>query len=154
VLAVWESSSSSRDWRALSPDDSFAQLTQRLDSVAASLDEKLTQTRSDIRDVCSRSRANLSLESAIVYPGGFLSLKTALEHQLSLGGKSWQRRSNWNFRLTAENRISMDAIRSDVDQKLAAISNSVQVKLDPEYQGRFRAIRKSPAASGVKRRSN
>ena len=129
--------------RALSPDDSFAQLTQRLDSVAGSLDEKMIQTRTDIAGRLQQVKGDLSLESADRLSGGFLSLKTALEHQLSLGRQELATSLKLEISaLTAENRISMDAIRSDVDQKLAAISNSVQVKLDQNIKDGFAQFEK------------
>jgi len=129
--------------RTLSPNDSFAQMTERLNSVADSLDEKLTQTRSDIAGRLQQVKGELSLESADRLSGGFLSLKTALEHQLSLGRQELAGSLKLEISaLTAENRISMDAIRSDVDQKLAAISNSVQVKLDQNIKDGFAQFEK------------
>jgi DNA recombination protein RmuC len=129
--------------RAISPNDSFAQLTERLNSVADSLDEKLTQTRSDIAGRLQQVKGDLSLESADRLSGGFLSLKTVLEHQLSAGRQEMAMQLKLEIStLTAENRISMDAIRSDVDQKLAAISNSVQVKLDQNIKDGFAQFEK------------
>jgi DNA recombination protein RmuC len=129
--------------RTLSPNDSFAQLTERLNSVADSLDEKLTQTRSDIAGRLQQVKGDLSLESADRLSGGFLSLKTGLEHQLSSGRQELAMQLKLEISaLTAENRISMDAIRSDVDQKLAAISNSVQVKLDQNIKDGFAQFEK------------
>ena len=129
--------------RTLSPNDSFAQLTERLNSVADSLDEKLTQTRSDIAGRLQQVKGDLSLESADRLSGGFLGLKTGLEHQLSSGRQELAMQLKLEISaLTAENRISMDAIRSDVDQKLAAISNSVQVKLDQNIKDGFAQFEK------------
>jgi hypothetical protein len=68
-----------------SENDSSAQLIERLNSVAAGLDEKLTQTRTDIAGRLQQVKGDLSLESADRLSGGFLSLKTALENQLSSG---------------------------------------------------------------------
>src|SRR5713226_10361926 len=105
--------------RSLSPNDSFAQLAERLSSLADSLDEKMTQTRTDIAGRLQQVKGDLSLESADRLSGGFLSLKTALEHQLSLGRQELSGSLKLEIAsLSAQNRISMDAIRSDVDQKL------------------------------------
>ena len=129
--------------RKLSPNDSFAKITERLNSVADSLDEKITQTRSDIAGRLQQVKGDLSLESADRLSGGFLSLKTTLEHQLSAGRQELAAHLKLEISaLTAENRISMDAIRSDVDQKLAAISNSVQVKLDQNIKDGFAQFEK------------
>ncbi len=129
--------------RVLSPNDSIAQLTERLNSVADSLNETLTQTRSDIAGRLQQVKGDLSLESADRLSGGFLSLKTALENQLSLGRQELAGSLKLEIAsLSAQNRISMDAIRSDVDQKLAAISNSVQVKLDQNIKDGFAQFEK------------
>lgn len=129
--------------RALSPNDSLAQLTERLSSVAAGLDEKLTQTRTDIAGRLQQVKGDLSLESADRFSGGFLSLKTALEHQLSTGRQELASSLKLEIAaLTAETRKSMDGIRSDVDQKLAAISNTVQVKLDQNIKDGFAQFEK------------
>jgi DNA recombination protein RmuC len=129
--------------RAISSNNSFAQVTERLNSVADSLDEKITQTRSDIAGRLQQVKGDLSLESADRLSGGFLSLKTTLEHQLSAGRQEMAMQLKLEIStLTAENRISMDAIRSDVDQKLAAISNSVQVKLDQNIKDGFAQFEK------------
>src|ERR1700676_1279718 len=63
--------------RALSSNDPPAQLIERLNSVADSLDEKMTETRSDIAGRLQQVKGDLSLESADRLSGGFLSLKTA-----------------------------------------------------------------------------
>ena len=129
--------------RALSSNDSFAKITERLNSVADSLDEKITQTRTDIAGRLQQVKGDLTLESADRLTAGFLSLKTVLEHQLSAGRQELAGSLKLEISaLTAENRISMDAIRSDVDQKLAAISNSVQVKLDQNIKEGFAQFEK------------
>jgi DNA recombination protein RmuC len=129
--------------RTLSPNDSFAKITERLNSVADSLDEKITQTRTDIAGRLQQVKGDLSLESADRLSGGFLSLKTTLEHQLSAGRQEMAGSLKLEISaLTADTRQSMDAIRSDVDQKLAAISNSVQLKLDQNIKDGFAQFEK------------
>src|SRR6266404_912751 len=129
--------------RSLSPNDSIAKITERLNSVADSLDEKLTQSRTDLAGRLQQVKGDLSLESADRLSGGFLSLKNAVEQQLSAGRQEMAGSLKLEIStLTAENRISMDAIRSDVDQKLAAISNSVQVKLDQNIKDGFAQFEK------------
>jgi len=124
-------------------ESGIPRFTARLDSVAAGLDEKLTQTRTDIAGRLQQVKGDLILESADRLSGGFLNLKTVLEHQLSAGRQELASALKLEIAsLTADTRNSMDAIRSDVDQKLAAISNTVQVKLDQNIKDGFAQFEK------------
>ncbi len=58
--------------RSLPANDSFAQLTERIDSVARSLDEKLTQTRTDLAGRLQQAQGDLSLATADRLSEGFL----------------------------------------------------------------------------------
>src|SRR5271156_6231644 len=71
--------------RSLSANDSFAQLAERLDSIARSLDEKLTQTRTDLAGRLQQAQGDLSLATADRLSEGFLNLNAALEQHLSAG---------------------------------------------------------------------
>jgi DNA recombination protein RmuC len=129
--------------RALSSNDSSAQLIGRLNSIADSLDEKLTQARTDIAGRLERVKGDLNIESADRFAASFDSLKTALEGQLSAGRQEQAASLKLEIAaLAAETRIGMDAIRADVDQKLAAISNTVQVKLDQNIKDGFAQFEK------------
>ncbi len=129
--------------RALSSNDSSAQLIERLNSVAASLDEKLTHTRTDIAGRLQQVKGDLNLESADRFTASFANLKTSLEAQLSAGRQEQASSLKLEIAaLTAETRISMDAIRSDVDQKLATIGNAVQMKLDQNIKDGFAQFEK------------
>ena len=68
--------------RSLSANDSFAQLAERLDSIARNLDEKLTQTRTDLAGRLQQAQGDLSLATADRLSEGFLNLNTALEQHL------------------------------------------------------------------------
>src|SRR5260370_7347510 len=54
-----------------------------LDSAVSGLDEKLTQTRTDIAGRLQQVKGDLSLETADRLSNGFLNRKTVLEHHLS-----------------------------------------------------------------------
>src|SRR5271169_3730923 len=75
----------SRKLRSLPAKDSFARLDERLDSIARSLDEKLTQTRTDLAGRLQQAQGDLSLATADRLSEGFLSLNAALEQHLSAG---------------------------------------------------------------------
>ncbi len=114
-----------------------------LDSAVSGLDEKLTQTRTDIAGRLQQVKGDLSLESADRLSNGFLNLKTVLEHQLSAGRQELASALKLEIAaLTDETRQSLASIRSDVDQKLAAISNTVQVKLDQNIKDGFAQFEK------------
>jgi DNA recombination protein RmuC len=132
-----------RRLRSLSPHDSFAQLADRLDSVARNLDEKLTQTRTDLAGRLQQAQGDLSLATADRLSTGFLGLKTGLEHQLSAGRQEQANSLKLEITaLTAQTKQSLEAIRSDVDQKLIAITNTVQVKLDQNIKDGFAQFEK------------
>src|SRR5260370_13054935 len=114
-----------------------------LDSAVSGLDEKLTQTRTDIAGRLMQVKGDLSIESADRRSSGFLNLKTVLEHQLAAGRQEVASARKLEIAaLTDETRQSLASIRSDVDQKLAAISNTVQVKLDQNIKDGFAQFEK------------
>ena len=129
--------------RELSPDIALAQVIERFNSVALSLDEKLTSTRTDIAGRLAQVKGDLSVESAERLSAGFLTLKTELENQLSSGRQEQAGSLKLEIAgLTAQTRQSMDAIRADVDQKLAAITGTVQQKLDQNIKDGFAQFEK------------
>ncbi len=64
--------------RSLPANDSFAQMAERLDSIARNLDEKLTQTRTDLAGRLQQAQGDLSLATADRLSEGFLNLNAAL----------------------------------------------------------------------------
>src|SRR5579863_9702220 len=129
--------------RALSSNDSFERMAERLSSVASALDEKLTQARSDIAGRLERVKGDLNIESADRFAASFANLKTTIESQLSAGRQEQAGSLKLEIAaLASETRIAMDAIRADVDTKLAAISNTVQVKLDQNIKDGFAQFEK------------
>jgi DNA recombination protein RmuC len=124
--------------RSLSPSASLAQLPERLDSVARSLDEKLTQTRTDLAGRLQQANGDLKLETASRLSEEFRTLNSALEQHLSAGRQEQANSLKLEIAaLTTQTRESLASIRSDVDDKLASISSFVQVKLDQSVKDGF-----------------
>jgi DNA recombination protein RmuC len=118
-------------------------LTARLDSIARNLDEKLTQTRTDLAGRLQRAQGDLSLATADRLSEGFLNLNTALEHHLSAGRQEQANSLKLEIAaLTTQTRESMEGIRADVGEKLAAITSTVQVKLDQNIKDGFAQFEK------------
>lgn len=129
--------------RSLSPSAFFAQLPERLDSVARNLDEKLTQTRADLAGRLQQANGDLKLETANRLSEEFRTLNAALENHLSAGRQEQANSLRLEIAaLTAQTRDNLAAIRSDVDEKLAAISNEVQVKLNQNIKDGFAQFEK------------
>src|ERR1700685_2214648 len=124
--------------RSLPASDSFTQLTERLDSIARSLDEKLTQTRTDLAGRLQQAQGDLDLAPADRLSEGFLNLNAALEQHLSAGRQEQANSLKLEIAaLTTQTRESIEAIRSGVGEKLAAITSTVQVKLDQNIKDGF-----------------
>ena len=124
--------------RSLSPSDSLKQLPERIDSIARSLDEKLTQTRTDLAGRLQQANGDLKLETASRLSEEFRTLNAALEQHLSAGRQEQANSLKLEIAaLTTQTRESLAGIRSDVDDKLAAISSFVQVKLDQSVKDGF-----------------
>src|ERR1700723_3580136 len=106
--------------RSLPANDSFAQMADRLDSIARNLDEKLTQTRTDLAGRLQQAQGDLSLATADRLSEGFLNLNTALGQHLSAGRQEQANSLKLEIAaLTTQTRDSMEGIRSDVGEKLA-----------------------------------
>src|ERR1700684_2975175 len=104
--------------RSLPANDSLAQLAQRLDSIARSLDEKLTQTRTDLAGRLQQAQGDLSLATADRLSEGFLHLNAALEQHLSAGRQGQANSLKLEIAaLTTQTRENIEAIRSDVGEK-------------------------------------
>lgn len=129
--------------RFLPAHDSVAHLSERLDSLGRSLDEKLTQTRTDLAGRLEHAQGELNLATANRLSEGFLSLNTALERHLSAGRQEQANSLKLEIAaLTAQTRESVEGIRSDVGEKLAAITNTVQLKLDQNIKEGFAQFEK------------
>jgi DNA recombination protein RmuC len=132
-----------RRLRSLPANDSFAQLAERLDSVARSLDEKLTQTRTDLAGRLQQAQGDLNLATAERLSNGFQTLGTALQQHLSAGRQEQANSLKLEIAaLTTQTKDSIEGIRADVGEKLAAITNTVQVKLDQNIKDGFAQFEK------------
>src|ERR1700723_1277529 len=106
--------------RSLPANDSFTQLAERLDSVARSLDEKLTQTRTDLAGRLQQAQGDLNLATAERLSNGFQSLGTALQQHLAAGRQEQANSLKLEIAaLTTQTRESIEGIRADVGEKLA-----------------------------------
>ncbi len=129
--------------RSLPASGSFARLDARLDSFARSLDEKLTQTRTDLAGRLQQAQGALSLATADRLSEGFLNLNAALEHHLSAGRQEQATSLKLEISaLTTQTKQSIEAIRADVGDKLAAITNTVQVKMEENIREGFAQFEK------------
>ncbi len=129
--------------RSLPANDSFTRLEERLDSIARNLDEKLTQTRTDLAGRLQQAQGELNLATADRLSEGFRNLDAALEQHLSAGRQEQANSLKLEIAaLTTQTRDSIEAIRSDVGEKLAAITNTVQVKLDQNIKDGFAQFEK------------
>ena len=128
--------------RAL-PTNDFSAVQTRLDSVAQSLDEKMTQSRADLAGRLEEVKGYLTLENATRLAEGFASLRLSVENQLSAGRQ--EQAGSLKLELTAltmQTQQSLGAIRASVDDKLVAISSSVQSKLDQNIKEGFAQFEK------------
>jgi DNA recombination protein RmuC len=129
--------------RSLPAERSFAQLGERLDSIARNLDEKLTHTRTDLAERLRQAQGDLSLATADRLSEGFLNLNAAVELHLAAGRSEQANSLKVEIAaLTTQTRESMEAIRSSVGEKLAAITDTVQVKLDQNIRDGFAQFEK------------
>ena len=129
--------------RRLSANASFAQLAAQLDSLARNLDEKLTQTRTDLAGRVQQAQGDLSLATADRLSHGFLNLNAALEQHLSAGRQEQANSLKLEIAaLTTQTRESIEGIRADVSEKLASITSTVQVKLDQNIKDGFAQFEK------------
>src|SRR5271156_1665936 len=129
--------------RSLPANESFAQLAERLDSVARNLDEKLTQTRTDLAGRLQQAQGDLNLATAERLSNGFQSLGTALQQHLAAGRQEQANSLKLEIAvLTTQTKDSIEGIRADVGDKLAAITNTVQVKLDQNIKDGFAQFEK------------
>jgi DNA recombination protein RmuC len=130
-------------FHSLPANESFAQLVERLDLVARSLDEKLTQTRTDLAGRLQQAQGDLNLATAERLSQGFQSLGTALQQHLAAGRQEQANSLKLEITaLTTQTRESIEGIRADVGDKLAAITNTVQVKLDQNIKDGFAQFEK------------
>jgi DNA recombination protein RmuC len=123
--------------------DSFARLVTQLEAVARDLDDKFVRATADMAERLSDTKGDLRQETADRIAQGFLALKNDLEQQLKAGRA--EQASGLKLEITAltsQVRDGLDAVRGEIDQKLLAITNQVQSKLDQNLREGFAQFEK------------
>jgi DNA recombination protein RmuC len=126
-----------------SPNDALALIAARLDSVARSLDEKLTQTRTDLAGRLEQVKGDLRQETSDRLGTGFRDVKNEVERQLTTGRQEQGVTLKGQLdSLTLQIRDSLTGIRGEIDTKLIAITERVQEKLDQNIKDGFAQFEK------------
>ncbi len=118
-------------------------LAAHLDSVAHELDNKFARATADMADRIASAKGDLLRDGAERLGRGFVEITGELQKQLAAGrreqAEALAKEIDALARRTAEN---LDKIRGEVDQKLLAISDRVQEKLDQNIRDGFKQFEK------------
>jgi len=129
--------------RSNSPNDALALVSERVNSVASILDEKLTQARTDLAGRIEQVKGDLRQQTADRLVAGFREVKDEVERQLSNGRQEQGLTLKGQLdSLTLQIRESLTGIRTEIDQKLIAITDRVQEKLDQNIKDGFAQFEK------------
>lgn len=108
------------------------------DAVGRDIADRVSGAIADIAARLERTRGDLRQELTDRMQAGFHDLKDSLERQLSSGRQEQARTLALEIEgLGKATRESLEAIRAEVDRKLAAIGEQVQQKLDKNIQAGF-----------------
>ena len=120
--------------RSYSSANSSDKLTDKLDAIAREMDSKFTRATADMAARLSDTKGDLRQEIA----QEFLGLKNDVEQHLK-GGREEQAGGlkREMGALTSQMREGLDSVRAEIDQKLLAITNQVQTKLDQNIKEGF-----------------
>jgi len=122
---------------------SFDKLAEKLDSLAREMDSKFTRATADMAERLSDTRGDLRQDTADRIAQGFLALRNEIERQLKAGREEQAGGLKLEITaLTSQLREGLDAVRSEIDQKLLAITNQVQNKLDQNIKEGFAQFEK------------
>jgi DNA recombination protein RmuC len=122
---------------------SFDKLAEKLDSLAREMDSKFTRATADMAERLSDTRGDLRQDTADRIAQGFLALRNEVERQLKAGREEQAGGLKLEITaLTSQMREGLDAVRSEIDQKLLAITNQVQNKLDQNIKEGFAQFEK------------
>jgi len=122
---------------------SIHQFGTKLDLVAADLDAKFSRSTADMAQRLSDVKGELRQETADRIGQGFLDLRIEVERQLKAGREEQAGALKLEIAgLTMQMRDSLDAVRGEIDQKLFAITNQVQDKLDQNIREGFAQFEK------------
>ena len=123
--------------------NSFDRLVEQLEVVARDLDGKFARATADMAERLSDTKGDLRQETADRIAQGFLALKNDLEQQLKAGRE--EQACGLKLELTAltsQMRDGLESVRFEIDQKLLAITNQVQSKLDQNIRDGFAQFEK------------
>jgi DNA recombination protein RmuC len=123
--------------------NSFDKLVKQLEVVARDLDGKFVRATADMAERLSDTKGDLRQETADRIAQGFLALKNDLEQQLKAGREEQAGGLKLEIAaLTSQMRDGLESVRFEIDQKLLAITNQVQSKLDQNIREGFAQFEK------------
>jgi DNA recombination protein RmuC len=125
--------------RSYTGANSSDKLTDKLDAIAREMDSKFTRATADMAARLSDTKGDLRQE--IVQE--FLGLKNDVEQHLKIGREEQAGGLKREIgSLTSQIREGLDSVRAEIDQKLLAITNQVQNKLDQNIKEGFAQFEK------------
>jgi DNA recombination protein RmuC len=129
--------------RAHASANSVDRLVERFDAVGRDLEAKFAQATADMAERLSATKGDLRQETADRIAQGFLALKNEVEQQLKAGREEQAGALKLETTaLTSQLREGLESVRSEIDQKLLAITNQVQSKLDQNIREGFAQFEK------------
>jgi DNA recombination protein RmuC len=130
-------------WRSGAGGNSFNKIGDRLDAIAREMDSKFTRATADMAARLSETKGELRQATADRISQEFLGLRNEVERQLKAGRE--EQAGGLKLEITAlisQMREGLDSVRSEIDQKLLAITNQVQIKLDENIKEGFAQFEK------------
>jgi DNA recombination protein RmuC len=129
--------------RSYAGANSFDRLVTQLEVVGRDLDGKFVRATADMAERLSDTKGDLRQETADRIAQGFLALKNDVEQQLKAGREEQAGGLKLEIAaLTSQVRDGLEAVRCEIDQKLLAITNQVQSKLDQNIREGFAQFEK------------
>jgi DNA recombination protein RmuC len=129
--------------RSLSSADPVSALLPRLDSLGRELGDGIARATTDMAARLERTKGELRQETADRLAAGFNQVRESVEQQLASGRTEQAATLKLEIEgLTRETRENLGAIRAEVDQKLLAIGQQVQQKLDENIREGFQQFEK------------
>lgn len=116
---------------------------QTVEALGRDVADKLSGVTTDIATRLERTRGDIRQELTDRIQTAFHALRDSLEHQLSSGRQEQAQTLRLEMEgLSSATRTSLEAIRGEVDQKLAMIGEQVQRKLDANIREGFQQFEK------------
>lgn len=125
-------------------------VSARLDALELRLAEQFGATRTDLAERLERVKGDLRQELSDRIGGGFDKVGKAVEGQLAAGREEQAKRLSESITrleqkfeaLTQNTGVALESIRGKVDERLLAISDQVQKKLDQNIKEGFAQFEK------------